>query len=301
MAVLAQQPQASTNATTSFVGVHFTSTNALAATHAHWLPKGRESDTARHTCAVNLHLSLPVCLPAASAFSLTPLPAISTHIHMHASTTAATNGHRATSPSATTDAHPLDPLSPAEIAAAAEACRQLAAGQIGVQELRYNVITLKEPPKAELLAFEAGGGERPARQAFAILQVGVCVCCFPVRVMLTRGCCMSMSIACSTLACAVLLPPSAPLPSAALLPSPSSVAAAYRLLLLLPYRYQDPPVPAVYEVTLLLLPDGPTAKVLDWKTVRVDGFVGFRRVGFTLAEKWGLFCGAVGGAPVAAV
>ena len=38
--------------------------------------------------------------------------------------------------------HPLDPLSAAEMSAAAEACRQYAAAQ-GVASLRFNTITLK--------------------------------------------------------------------------------------------------------------------------------------------------------------
>jgi primary-amine oxidase len=66
--------------------------------------------------------------------------------------------------------HPLDPLCGFELTAAAEACRQLAQQQ-GITELRFNVITLKEPPKAALVAYEAGSGPCPPRQAFAILQV----------------------------------------------------------------------------------------------------------------------------------
>lgn len=66
--------------------------------------------------------------------------------------------------------HPLDPLSPAELTAAADVCRQWAEQQ-GVQELRFNFITLKEPSKAALLAFESGAGPCPPREAFAILQV----------------------------------------------------------------------------------------------------------------------------------
>lgn len=70
--------------------------------------------------------------------------------------------------------HPLDPLSAAEISAAAEACQQLAQQQ-GIAELRFNVITLQEPPKAALVAYEAGSGPCPPRQAFAILQVSATV------------------------------------------------------------------------------------------------------------------------------
>lgn len=70
--------------------------------------------------------------------------------------------------------HPLDPLSAAEISAAAEACEQLAQQQ-GIAELRFNVITLQEPPKAALVAYEAGSGPCPPRQAFAILQVSAAV------------------------------------------------------------------------------------------------------------------------------
>lgn len=66
--------------------------------------------------------------------------------------------------------HPLDPLTGAEIAAAAAACKQLAEQQ-SFKSLRFNVVTLKEPPKATLLSFEAGHGLKPPRQVFAILQV----------------------------------------------------------------------------------------------------------------------------------
>jgi primary-amine oxidase len=66
--------------------------------------------------------------------------------------------------------HPLDPLNASEIKAAADACKQFAQQQ-GIEEIRFNVITLKEPLKAALIAFEAGSGPCPARQAFAILQV----------------------------------------------------------------------------------------------------------------------------------
>ncbi|KAF8068451.1 maoI [Scenedesmus sp. PABB004] len=71
-------------------------------------------------------------------------------------------------------AHPLDPLSADEVRAAAGACRALARAEgwcAGGEELRFNVITLKEPPKRDLLAFEAGSSpEPPQRRACAILQ-----------------------------------------------------------------------------------------------------------------------------------
>ncbi|WIA30543.1 hypothetical protein OEZ86_000626 [Tetradesmus obliquus] len=67
-----------------------------------------------------------------------------------------------------TTTHPLDPLSAEEISGVAAACKSLAK-QEGWGSLRFNVISLKEPAKADLLAFEAGG-PAPQRQGFAILQ-----------------------------------------------------------------------------------------------------------------------------------
>jgi len=48
----------------------------------------------------------------------------------------------------------------------------------------------------------------------------------------------------------------------------AAAAATAKLLLLLLLLLQDPPVPAVYEVTLCLQPEGPTAKVVGWSKVR---------------------------------
>jgi Cu2+-containing amine oxidase len=73
--------------------------------------------------------------------------------------------------------HPLDPLTPGEVAAAAAACRARAAGGGALPgrggapgRLRFNTVTLQEPPKAALLAFRAGRGPAPPRTAFCILQ-----------------------------------------------------------------------------------------------------------------------------------
>ncbi|EFJ39825.1 copper amine oxidase [Volvox carteri f. nagariensis] len=67
--------------------------------------------------------------------------------------------------------HPLDPLSPDEIRQAADVCR-LYAKQEGVEALRFNVITLQEPRKVQLLAY----GKDPSnvtlpRRTFCILQL----------------------------------------------------------------------------------------------------------------------------------
>ncbi|GBF99493.1 copper amine oxidase [Raphidocelis subcapitata] len=62
--------------------------------------------------------------------------------------------------------HPLDPLSPSEVAAAAAACRAAAAPR----RLRFNTVTLLEPPKPALLAFLRGAGPRPARRAFCVVM-----------------------------------------------------------------------------------------------------------------------------------
>ncbi|KAL4418888.1 hypothetical protein ABPG77_010057, partial [Micractinium sp. CCAP 211/92] len=73
--------------------------------------------------------------------------------------------------------HPLDPLSAAEMTAAADACRARAAVE-GVERLRFNTITLKEPLKKELLAWYKAGcpaEEAPPRQAFCILQTPAAV------------------------------------------------------------------------------------------------------------------------------
>ncbi|KAI8464298.1 MAG: copper amine oxidase [Monoraphidium minutum] len=68
--------------------------------------------------------------------------------------------------------HPLDPLAPAEVAAAAAACRARAAAAGGAAGggLRFNTVTLLEPPKAQLLCFLAGRAAAPPRRAFCVLQ-----------------------------------------------------------------------------------------------------------------------------------
>jgi len=65
-------------------------------------------------------------------------------------------------------AHPLDPLTPPEVAAAAAACRAHS-GPRRVP-LRFNTVTLQEPPKAQLLAFSRGRLPRPPRRAFCVVQ-----------------------------------------------------------------------------------------------------------------------------------
>ena len=56
----------------------------------------------------------------------------------------------------TATAHPLEPLAPAELARAGELVR----GEL--PEPRFVSVGLHEPPKADYLAWRAGG-ERPAR------------------------------------------------------------------------------------------------------------------------------------------
>lgn len=67
--------------------------------------------------------------------------------------------------------HPLDPLAPDEIEAAAHCCREEAVKR-GIDSLRFNTISLKEPGKAALLKYEASPSlaTTPVRQAFCILQ-----------------------------------------------------------------------------------------------------------------------------------
>eukprot|EP00611_Tribonema_gayanum_P006349 TRINITY_DN15646_c0_g2_i1.p3 TRINITY_DN15646_c0_g2~~TRINITY_DN15646_c0_g2_i1.p3 ORF type:complete len:131 (-),score=40.61 TRINITY_DN15646_c0_g2_i1:1223-1615(-) len=67
--------------------------------------------------------------------------------------------------------HILDPLTAEEISSAAAACKAHAAEQ-GVSSLRFNTITLKEPAKRDLLAYDANPGPEtaPPREAFCILQ-----------------------------------------------------------------------------------------------------------------------------------
>lgn len=69
--------------------------------------------------------------------------------------------------------HPLDPLSSSEIKAVAAAIRKYAESQ-SVSNIRFNVITLKEPAKKALVAYEkdaTGSTPPPPRQAFVILQM----------------------------------------------------------------------------------------------------------------------------------
>jgi primary-amine oxidase len=68
-------------------------------------------------------------------------------------------------------AHPLDPLSSDEIKIIAASIKKYALAQ-DIPFLRFNVITLKEPPKKELLAYDADPTSPPSfpRQAFCILQ-----------------------------------------------------------------------------------------------------------------------------------
>ena len=65
--------------------------------------------------------------------------------------------------------HPLDPLSVAEVTRAAAAARAHGA-KLGLAKLRFNTVTLAEPPKRELLAFEHAGGPRPPRRALCVLH-----------------------------------------------------------------------------------------------------------------------------------
>ncbi|KAG1660812.1 hypothetical protein FOA52_010236 [Chlamydomonas sp. UWO 241] len=78
-------------------------------------------------------------------------------------------------PTAMATAYPLDPLCADEIKAAAAACRAHGAAS-GASQIRFNVISLKEPSKVELVAFtraEASGAPTaaPPRRAFCILQL----------------------------------------------------------------------------------------------------------------------------------
>lgn len=66
--------------------------------------------------------------------------------------------------------HPLDPLSAAEIKAAAAACRTRAAQEKVASLLRFNAISLQEPAKHQLVAYDTGRARKPARRAFCILQ-----------------------------------------------------------------------------------------------------------------------------------
>jgi Cu2+-containing amine oxidase len=62
--------------------------------------------------------------------------------------------------------HPLDQLTTQEVARASAAVKRYATSVAGLQgTLRFNTIMLQEPPKAAMLAYEAGEGPCPPRQA----------------------------------------------------------------------------------------------------------------------------------------
>ncbi|MEW5306570.1 MAG: hypothetical protein WDW36_009026 [Sanguina aurantia] len=65
--------------------------------------------------------------------------------------------------------HPLDSLSTEEIRQAAAACRKEAA-VLGWEVVKFNVISLQEPAKKSLVAYERDHSQMPQRQAFCILQ-----------------------------------------------------------------------------------------------------------------------------------
>eukprot|EP00877_Chromochloris_zofingiensis_P005949 jgi/Chrzof1/1607/Cz10g14120.t1 len=67
------------------------------------------------------------------------------------------------------DHHPLDPLAIDEINLAAAACRAKAVA-LGLPPLRFNTITLQEPPKLDWLQYDAGARSSLPRLAFCILQ-----------------------------------------------------------------------------------------------------------------------------------
>jgi len=60
--------------------------------------------------------------------------------------------------------HPLDQLSMQEISQAARLIRERAE-----TEVKFNCISLREPPKAEYAAFKNRKGPRPDRKAFSII------------------------------------------------------------------------------------------------------------------------------------
>ena len=68
--------------------------------------------------------------------------------------------------------HPLDPLSAIEVSAASAALKKYAQTQSLPCFLRFNVITLNEPTKQSLLAYDANPCAETTlpRQAFCILQ-----------------------------------------------------------------------------------------------------------------------------------
>lgn len=74
----------------------------------------------------------------------------------------------AASSKATATHHPLDPLSASEINAVVKACKEHTTGKLGA--LRFNVVTLKEPSKVEVVQHSKDPSYHPPRRAFAILQ-----------------------------------------------------------------------------------------------------------------------------------
>ena len=67
-------------------------------------------------------------------------------------------------------AYPLDPLSEQETRTAAQAASK-ELKEFG--ELRFNAISLAEPPKEEFLQWKEEGGSTPERKANVIVQVGL--------------------------------------------------------------------------------------------------------------------------------
>ncbi|KAA6416614.1 MAG: Cu2+-containing amine oxidase [Trebouxia sp. A1-2] len=65
--------------------------------------------------------------------------------------------------------HPLDPLDAQEVKTCSRVCASRAA-DAGYRNVRFNLISLKEPRKAELLAYEADKSAVPARTAYCIVQ-----------------------------------------------------------------------------------------------------------------------------------
>ncbi|KAI3429769.1 hypothetical protein D9Q98_010082 [Chlorella vulgaris] len=73
--------------------------------------------------------------------------------------------------------HPLDPITAEEISLAAAACKEKATA-LGISSLRFNTITLQEPAKQTLIAWQHAGcpaDALPPREAFCILQTPTAV------------------------------------------------------------------------------------------------------------------------------
>lgn len=66
--------------------------------------------------------------------------------------------------------HPLDSLTAVEVRRAAAVCKAHAAS-LALPELRFNTVCLKEPRKADVLAYEAGTGPKPPRIVQCVLEV----------------------------------------------------------------------------------------------------------------------------------